>query len=156
MSENLIPLERLTDLHTGHSRLMGLDLGTKTIGIAISDSRLKVATARTTLTRRKFTLDVEELVRLAGREEVFAFVLGLPLNMDGSEGRRAQSTRSFARNMTRHTDLPVVLWDERLSTYAADQAMIEADMSRKKRAEKIDAVAAAIILQGALDQLQAG
>ncbi len=135
-------------------RLMGLDLGTKTIGISISDVRLTIATARETLQRRKFTLDAEYLIAMAAKEDIFAFVIGLPLNMDGSEGPRVQATRAFIRNMNKHTELPFLLWDERLSTVAAEEAMIEADISRKKRAEKIDAVAAAIILQGALDRLQ--
>ena len=133
---------------------MGLDLGTKTIGIAVSDSRLTIATARETLKRKKFTLDAQALLEMADKEEVFAFVLGLPLNMDGSEGPRAQATKAFVRNLQPLTDLPIVLWDERLSTVAAERAMIEADMSRQKRSEKIDSVAAAFILQGALDRLQ--
>ena len=133
---------------------MGLDLGTKTIGIAVSDSRLTIATARETLKRKKFTLDAQTLLEMAEKEEVFAFVLGLPLNMDGSEGPRAQATKAFVRNLQPLTDLPIVLWDERLSTVAAERAMIEADMSRQKRSEKIDSVAAAFILQGALDRLK--
>lgn len=133
---------------------MGLDLGTKTIGIAFSDVRLKIATARSTLKRTKFTEDAGHLVELANAENVFALVLGLPLNMDGSEGRRAQATRAFARNFAKLSDLPIVFQDERLSTYTAEQAMLEADMSRKKRQEKIDAVAAAVILQDLLDRLE--
>lgn len=133
---------------------MGLDLGTKTIGIAFSDIRLSIATARETLFRTKFTQDAEKLIELATSEDVFAIILGMPLNMDGSEGPRAQSTRAFARNLGKLTDLPILFQDERLSTHAAEQAMLEADMSRKKREQKIDAVAAAIILQGALDRLK--
>lgn len=136
-----------------NSKLMGLDLGTKTIGIAFSDVGLRIATARETLKRTKFTKDADYLIAFARRENVFAIVLGLPLNMDGSEGPRVQSTRAFARNLNRLTPLPIIFQDERLSTHAAEEAMIEADMSRKKRAEKIDAVAAAVILQGALDRL---
>jgi len=151
---NIIEISDLTKLHTRNMRLMGLDLGTKTIGISISDVRLTIATARETLQRRKFTLDAEYLIAMAAKEDIFAFVIGLPLNMDGSEGPRVQATRAFIRNMNKHTELPFLLWDERLSTVAAEEAMIEADISRKKRAEKIDAVAAAIILQGALDRLQ--
>ncbi len=151
---NIIEISQLPALHARNMRIMGLDLGTKTIGIAISDVRLTIATARQTLFRRKFTLDAEALLSLASKEDIFAFVIGLPLNMDGTEGPRAQATRAFIRNMLKHTELPFVLWDERLSTVAAEEAMIEADISRKKRAEKIDAVAAAIILQGALDRLQ--
>ena len=151
---NIIEISDIDALHTRNKRLMGLDLGTKTIGIAISDVRLTIATARETLKRRKFTLDAESLIAMAEKEDIFAFVLGLPLNMDGSEGPRAQATRAFIRSMANLTDLPFMLWDERLSTVAAEEAMIAFDVSRKKRAEKIDAVAAAIILQGALDRLQ--
>ena len=151
---NIIKISDLTALHSRNKRLMGLDLGTKTIGIAISDVRLTIATARETLQRRKFTLDAQYLIEMAGKEDIFAFVLGLPLNMDGSEGPRVQATRAFVRSMADKTDMPFLLWDERLSTVAAEEAMLEADVSRKKRAERIDAVAAAIILQGALDRLQ--
>ncbi|MEM7068976.1 MAG: Holliday junction resolvase RuvX [Pseudomonadota bacterium] len=132
---------------------MCLDLGTKTIGIAFSDTRLSIATARETLFRKKFTADADKLLSLAAQENVFAIVMGLPLNMDGTEGPRAQSTRAFVRNLEKLTDIPVFFQDERLSTYAAEQAMLEADLSRKKREAKIDAVAAAVILQGALDRL---
>jgi len=152
---NIVDIAEILSLHTRNKRLMGLDLGTKTIGIAVSDVRLTIASARKTLHRRKFTLDAQAIVSMAGDEDIFAFVLGMPLNMDGSEGRRAQATRAFVRNMAKHTSLPFLLWDERLSTVAAEEAMIEADISRKKRAEKIDAVAASIILQGALDRLHA-
>lgn len=155
MSTNLIDLAALSGFRQPNMKLMGLDLGSKTVGIAMSDTRLVVASARETLARKKFSLDAQYLIELAEKENVFAFVIGMPINMDGSEGRRAQSTRSFVRNMEPLTSLPFVFWDERLSSYAADQAMIEADISRKKRAEKIDAVAAAIILQGALDHIQA-
>ncbi|MEM7214249.1 MAG: Holliday junction resolvase RuvX [Pseudomonadota bacterium] len=133
---------------------MGLDLGTKTIGIAFSDIRLSIATARETLIRKKFTDDANRLIEQIKNEKVFAIVLGLPLNMDGSEGPRAQSTRAFAANLSKLIDLPICFQDERLSTYAAEQAMLEADISRKKRSKKIDAVAAAIILQGALDRIR--
>lgn len=151
---NIIDVSDVKSLHTRNMRLMGLDLGTKTIGIAISDVRLTIATARETLHRRKFTLDAKYLIAMAAKEDIFAFVLGLPLNMDGSEGPRVQATRAFVRTMANLTDMPFVLWDERLSTVAAEEVMIAADVSRKKRAEKIDAVAAAFILQGALDRLQ--
>lgn len=153
MLTNSIDISSVPALHKRNTKLMGLDLGTKTIGIAMSDVRLKIATARETLKRKKFTLDAQYLIELAHKEDVFAFVLGLPLNMDGSEGPRAQATRAFVRNMGNLTDLPFALWDERLSTVAAEEAMIEADISRKKRAAKIDSVAAAFILQGALDRL---
>ncbi|MGI9352530.1 MAG: Holliday junction resolvase RuvX [Rhizobiaceae bacterium] len=133
---------------------MGLDLGSKTIGIAFSDIRLTIATARKTLQRTKFTKDADELLALAKSENVFAFIIGMPFNMDGSEGPRAQSTRAFARNLSKLTELPIFFQDERLSTHAAQEVMLEADLSRKKREEKIDAVAAAVILQGALDRLR--
>jgi len=119
----------------------------------LSDGRLKIASAYTTIRRTKFGNDAATLNDWAQEEGVFGFVIGMPLNMDGSEGPRAQATRAFIRNMAQMTDLPFVLWDERLSTVAAERAMIEADMSRAKRAEKIDAAAAAFILQGLLDRL---
>lgn len=151
---NIIEIDDIKALHTRNKRLMGLDLGTKTIGIAISDVRLTIATARETLHRKKFTLDAHYLIAMAEKEDIFAFVLGLPLNMDGSEGPRVQATRAFVRSMATLTDMPFLLWDERLSTVAAEEAMLAFDVSRKKRAEKIDAVAAAFILQGVLDRLQ--
>jgi len=151
---NIIEIADILALHSRNKRLMGLDLGTKTIGIAISDVRLTIATARETLQRKKFTLDAQYLIAMAEKEDIFAFVLGLPLNMDGSEGPRVQATRAFVRSMANLTDMPFLLWDERLSTVAAEEAMLAFDVSRKKRAEKIDAVAAAFILQGALDRLQ--
>lgn len=151
---NILEIDDIKALHTRNKRLMGLDLGTKTIGIAISDVRLTIATARETLQRKKFTLDAQYLIAMAKKEEIFAFVLGLPLNMDGSEGPRVQATHAFVRSMANLTDMPFLLWDERLSTVAAEEAMLAFDVSRKKRAEKIDAVAAAFILQGALDRLQ--
>ena len=151
---NIIEITDVPSLHSRNKRLMGLDLGTKTIGIAISDVRLAIATARETLQRKKFTLDAQYLIAMAEKEDIFAFVLGLPLNMDGSEGPRVQATRAFVRSMAGLTDMPFLLWDERLSTVAAEEAMLAFDVSRKKRAEKIDAVAAAFILQGALDRLQ--
>ena len=151
---HIIEIADVPSLHSRNKRLMGLDLGTKTIGIAISDVRLTIATARETLQRKKFTLDAQYLIAMAEKEDIFAFVLGLPLNMDGSEGPRVQATRAFVRSMAGLTDMPFLLWDERLSTVAAEEAMLAFDVSRKKRAEKIDAVAAAFILQGALDRLQ--
>ncbi len=135
------------------ARLAGLDLGTRTIGIALSDLGFRMATPFRTIRRTKFGKDAEELFKLCARERVGGLILGLPVNMNGTEGPRAQATRAFLRNLAPLSDLPVVLWDERLSTFAAEQAMIEANVSRKKRAERIDAAAAAIILQGALDRL---
>lgn len=131
----------------------GLDLGTKTIGVAVSDLMLGVATPLLTIRREKFTQDAEQLLKLVAERRIAALVLGLPRNMDGSEGPRAQSTRAFARNLLRLQPLPILLWDERLSTVAAERALLEADTSRKRRAEVIDHVAAGFILQGALDRL---
>ncbi|MCA1287917.1 Holliday junction resolvase RuvX [Salipiger bermudensis] len=134
--------------------LAGLDLGTKTIGVAVSDRLLTVATPLETVKRKKFTLDAERLLELLAKREIGGVVLGLPRNMDGSEGPRCQSTRAFARNFSRLWDGPVTFWDERLSTVAAERALLEADTSRAKRAELIDHVAASYILQGALDRLR--
>lgn len=131
----------------------GLDLGTKTIGVALSDLRRAVATPAQVIRREKFTLDAAQLLALLAAREAKGIVLGLPLNMDGSEGPRAQSTRAFARNLEKLTPLPIAFWDERLSTVAAERALLEADASRKRRKEVIDAVAAGYILQGALDRL---
>ncbi|MGA0542913.1 Holliday junction resolvase RuvX [Neotabrizicola sp. VNH66] len=133
--------------------LAGLDLGTKTIGVALSDLRRSVATPTKVIRREKFTLDAAALLELLTAREVKGIVLGLPLNMDGSEGPRVQSTRAFARNLEKLTRLPITFWDERLSTVAAERALLEADASRKRRSEVIDAVAAGYILQGALDRL---
>lgn len=132
----------------------GLDLGTKTIGVALSDVRRRVATPLETVARRKFTLDVRLLLDIARLRDLKGLVLGLPINMDGSEGPRAQSARAFARNLAALTDLPLAFWDERLSTVAAERALLEADASRRRRAEAIDRVAAGFILQGFLDRLQ--
>lgn len=131
----------------------GLDLGTVTIGVAISDRLRGVATPVLTIKRKKFGVDAAALFKLLDEREVKAIVLGLPRNMDGSEGPRAQATRGFARNLSRLTELPITFWDERLSTVAAERAMIEADMSRKRRAELVDHVAAGFILQGLLDRM---
>ncbi|NDW51915.1 Holliday junction resolvase RuvX [Aliiroseovarius sp. PrR006] len=134
--------------------LAGLDLGTKTIGVAVSDSFRQVATPLETIKRKKFTLDAEHLLEIAKDRQLGGLVLGLPRNMDGSEGPRCQSTRAFARNLEKLTDLPIGFWDERLSTVAAERALLEADTSRKRRAEVIDHVAAGYILQGVLDRLR--
>jgi putative Holliday junction resolvase len=133
--------------------LLGLDLGTRTIGIALSDLRRQVATPLSVIRREKFTADAAALLRLVADRKAAGIVLGLPLNMDGSEGPRAQSTRAFARNLAPLCPLPLLFWDERLSTVAAERALLEADTSRKRRSEVIDAVAAGYILQGALDRL---
>ena len=134
--------------------LAGLDLGTVTIGVAVSDVLRGVATPLETIKRKKFGLDAAALLALCDRRQVTGLVLGLPLNMDGSEGPRCQATRAFARNLERLTPLPITFWDERLSTVAATRVLLEADTSRKRRAEVIDHVAAAYILQGALDRIR--
>ncbi|MFO1106242.1 MAG: Holliday junction resolvase RuvX [Amaricoccus sp.] len=133
--------------------LAGLDLGTRTIGVAVSDTLRRVASPLETLRRTKFTADADALLALASRRALGGLVLGLPRNMDGSEGPRCQSVRAFARNLAARTDLPIGFWDERLSTVAAERALLEADTSRARRAEVIDHVAAAYILQGLLDRL---
>jgi putative holliday junction resolvase len=133
--------------------LIGLDLGSKTIGVATSDADRRIATGVTTIMRTNFSADAKRLLALAAERGCVGFVLGLPLNMDGSEGPRAQSTRAFARNLGKLTPLPIALWDERLSTMAVERELIDADVSRKKRAAVIDQHAAAFILQGALDRL---
>lgn len=143
---------RLEDLPP-YGPLLGLDLGTKTIGIAISDALRIVATPLETIQRVKFTKDVEKLLAIANRRGVVGLVMGLPVNMDGSEGPRAQSTRAFVRNLAQHTALPLAFWDERWSTAAVTRTLIEADASRARRAEVVDKLAAAYILQGALDRL---
>ncbi len=148
--------ERIEDFAAALPRsgaIAGLDLGTKTIGVAVSDGLRSVASPLTVIRRQKFTLDAAELLRIAAERGLAGLVLGLPRNMDGTEGARAQSTRAFARNLERLTPLPLGFWDERLSTVAAERALLEADASRRKRAEVIDQVAAAYILQGALDRL---
>lgn len=135
-------------------RLIGIDAGTKTLGLALSDVNRTVASALETIRRTKFSVDVTRLFDLATTHKIGGFVLGLPANLDGSEGPRAQSTRAFARNLNTLSDLPVLLWDERWSTVAAERMLIEADQSRKRRAEVIDKLAATIILQGALDRMR--
>ena len=133
--------------------LAGLDLGEKTIGVAVSDRLLSVASPLSTIRRTKFTADAAALLKIVADRELGGIILGLPRNMDGSEGPRCQSTRAFARNLERLTDLPISFWDERLSTVAAERALLEADTSRKRRSEVIDHVAAGFILQGALDRI---
>ncbi len=134
-------------------RLLGLDLGSKTIGIALSDTLQHVATPLETLKRKKFTADAKHLLALADKFNVVAFVIGLPLNMDGSEGSRIQSTNAFVRNMGRKCDIPFIAWDERMSTVAVERVLLDADSSRAARARVIDKMAAGYILQGALDRL---
>lgn len=137
----------------GKGALMGLDPGTKTIGVAVSDGLQMTASALETIQRRKFAQDAARLSEIAEGRAIAGVVIGLPLNMDASEGPRAQSARAFARNVAEKLGLPVVLWDERLTTAAAERMLIAADTSRKRRAEVIDAVAAQHILQGALDRI---
>ena len=134
--------------------IVGLDLGTNTIGVALSDRLLGVATPLETIRRKKFTADAEALLALLAAREAAGIVLGLPRNMDGTEGPRCQATRAFARNLSAKTALPITFWDERLSTVAAERALLEADTTRKRRAQVIDHVAAAYILQGALDRIR--
>jgi len=136
--------------------LIGLDLGTKTIGIAASDPDRRLATPVETIARKRFTLDAQRIFDLAAERRTVGFVLGLPINMDGTEGARAQSTRAFARNLAKLTQLPIALWDERLSTVAVERTLIAADASRAKRKAVIDQHAATYILQGALDRLARG
>lgn len=151
----IVPLENLKQALPPGTTLAGLDLGTQTIGLAVSDLSLRLANPRPVIRRRKFTLDAEALLGELARNQVGGIVIGLPVNMDGSEGPRAQATRAFVRNMGQKTELPFAFWDERLSTVAAERALIDMDVSRKKRAERIDSAAAAFILQGALDRLAA-
>ncbi|MFV0491082.1 MAG: Holliday junction resolvase RuvX [Pseudorhodobacter sp.] len=149
-------LDDFTEFHAAlppEGALAGLDFGTRTIGIAISDRRRMVASPDHTLRRVKFTKDAAALLEFLDSRDVAGIVLGLPRNMDGTEGPRAQSTRAFARNLMALTLLPLGFWDERLSTVAAERALLEADTSRRRRAEVIDHVAAGYILQGALDRL---
>lgn len=135
-------------------RLIGIDAGTKTLGLALSDVRRTIASSLETIRRTKFTTDAARLLALADEHAVQGFVLGLPANMDGSEGPRAQSTRAFARNLNRLSPLPILLWDERLTTMEAERMLIAADTTRKRRADVIDKLAATLILQGALDRLR--
>ncbi len=133
--------------------IAGLDLGTKTIGLSLSDKGRRLANPRPVINRTKFTQDSQVLLAFATKEQVKAFVIGLPINMNGSEGPRAQATRAFVRLMEPKTDIPFVFWDERLSTVAAERVLIEMDVSRKKRDQRVDSAAASFILQGALDRL---
>jgi putative Holliday junction resolvase len=154
MSTHLLALQSALEKLPYTSRLMGLDLGTKTIGIATSDRSRQIATPITTITRSKFTKDATELLAIATKENVGVLVLGLPINMDGSEGPRAQATRAFARNLAKLTSLAIVFWDERLSTAAVERMLIDADASRATRDKVVDKLAAAWILQAALDALR--
>ena len=150
----VMPLEEAARILPPRGALIGLDLGEKTIGVASCDPDRRLATGVQTIARSKFTGDAALLTEIAGARAAVGFVLGLPLNMDGSEGPRAQATRAFARNFSKLTDLPIALWDERLSTAAVERELIAADVSRAKRAAVIDQHAAAFILQGAIDRLR--
>ncbi len=147
-------LADFADVLPREGALIGLDLGEKTIGIAVSDRRRTVASPLETIRRRKFGLDAARLLEIVEGRQIGGLLLGLPRNMDGSEGPRCQSTRAFARNLSRLSELPIGFWDERLSTVAAEKALLEADTTRRRRAQVIDHVAAGYILQGALDRLR--
>ncbi len=154
MATEILTLDALLDRLPRFARLIGLDLGTKTIGVAVSDVERHIASPVETIRRERFTADVQRLATIAKAQEAFAMVIGLPLNMDGTEGPRAQATRTFVRNLAQHMSLPVIFQDERLSTAAVTRTLIEQDASRAKRAEVVDRMAAAYILQGALDRMQ--
>src|SRR3954471_19312500 len=149
----VLPLIEIAPLLPARGTLIGLDLGTKTIGVAASDPDRRLASGVETIARKTFSADAVRLLALAGERNAVGFVLGLPINMDGSEGPRAQSTRAFARNLALLTNLAIGLWDERLSTAAVERELIGMDVSRAKRAGVIDEHAAIFILQGALDRL---
>ncbi len=151
----ILTIEELAETLQPAQAIAGLDLGTKTIGLAMSDLSRRFATPRPVIKRVKFTQDAEALLAFAEKEKVAAFIIGLPMNMDGSAGPRVQATRAFVRTMGEKTALPFIFWDERLSTVAAERALLEMDVSRAKRAERIDSAAASFILQGALDRLSA-
>lgn len=148
----IVPLEAFLDLPI-YARLLGLDLGSKTIGLALSDVQRQIASPLETIQRVKFGIDVAALLKIADKHQIAGLVIGLPLNMDGTEGPRVQSTRAFVRNLGSLTPLPIVLQDERMSTLAVTRTLLEADASRAKRAAVVDKMAAAYILQSALDRL---
>ena len=150
----LVAIEDLPPLLAPEARLLGLDVGTKTIGLALSDVTRSIATPYHTVRRTKFTQDAKAIAATIEEHDVGALVIGFPINLDGSEGPRAQSTRAFARNLAALVEVPLTFWDERLSTQAVERHLIEADTTRKRRAAVIDRMAAAYILQGALDRLK--
>jgi putative holliday junction resolvase len=150
-----VPIEEIPALLPPGGTLAAIDLGTKTIGLAVSDRGLSFAHPRPVIARKKFSADAQALLKALETDKAGAVVVGLPVNMDGSEGPRAQASRAFVRNMRQLTDLPFAFWDERLSTVAAERTLIEMDYSRKRRADMIDSAAAAFILQGVLDRLRA-
>lgn len=149
---SLITLEELAQTN---GPLLGIDPGTKTFGLAVSDRTRMIATARETIRREKFSVDADKILKLIDETDISATIVGLPVNMDGSHGPRAQSVRDFCQNLLKIRDIPIFLWDERLSTMAVTRTMLEGDMSRKKRAQNVDKLAAAYILQGVLDRLRA-
>ncbi len=155
MGETYSDISAFKALFTASEQLFGLDLGTKTIGVALCDVTRMIASPLETIRRTKFTADAARLFELAAAHGVAGLVLGFPINMDGTEGPRCQATRAFARNINRLSPMPVLLWDERLTTAEAERMLIEADASRRRRAEVIDKLAATIILQGALDRMRA-
>ena len=150
----VIDITELPDLDLKDKNIIGLDLGTKTIGIAVSDLGWRFATPRPVLKRKKFSIDAHDLMKIFREENIGVAIIGLPKNMDGTSGPRVQATRAFVHNMNGLTQIPFVFWDERLSTVAAERGLLEMDVSRAKRADRIDSAAAAFILQGALDRLQ--
>jgi putative Holliday junction resolvase len=149
----ILPLEEFAAAMQHGARLIGIDVGTETLGLALSDVNRTIASGLVTLRRSRFTADADQLLKLAAEHGVAGFVVGLPLSLDGSESARTQATRAFARNLARLTPIAILLWDERLSTVAAERSLLEADASRRRRAAVIDKVAATIILQGALDRM---
>ncbi len=155
MSSPPLSLEALAARLPRRARLIGVDLGAKTIGLALSDVERRIATPLLTIERKKFTVDAQQLIAQIARFDAFALIVGLPLNMDGSEGPRAQATRAFLRNFGALSPTSFTFWDERLSTAAVNRALIEQDVSRARRAAVVDRMAAAYILQGALDRLAA-
>jgi putative Holliday junction resolvase len=149
----ILPLDAFAGALPRGTRLIGIDVGSKTLGLALSDATRNIASGLVTLRRSRLTADLHRLLDLAAEHGVCGFVVGLPLNLDGSEGPRAQATRAFVRNLAKVTTLPIVYWDERLSTAAAERVLLEADTSRRRRAAVVDKVAATLILQTALDRM---
>jgi putative Holliday junction resolvase len=150
----VLAAEEFAEALPAGARLLGLDVGTKTVGVALSDVTRTIASGVTTLARTKFAADARRLLEIAQEHAAGGFVIGLPISLDGSEGPRAQATRAFARNLAKLTPLLILLWDERLTTAAAERSLLEADVSRRRRAQVIDKVAATLILQSALDRLK--
>lgn len=153
-SGGILALDAFADTIAADARLIGIDVGTKTLGLALSDVQRSIASGVVTLRRRKLAADIRCLLDIAREQGAGGFVIGLPLNLDGSSGPRAQATRAFARSLARETDLPILLWDERLSTAAAERSLLEAGASRRRRAQVIDKVSAVWILQGLLDRMK--